>query len=253
MTALAAALVALVVVFSGALVGFFLQTRLPEHHLTPDSKDLVKLGAGVIATLAALVLGLLVGAAKHTLDSMDTEVMQTAVKAMVLDQTLADYGPETKTAREQLRASLTYGIARIDRADGRPAPQVASEGLPHGVHHVLASIRALTPQGDGQRWLQSRALDLGSDIQDDTWLLVEESENSLPMPFLVMLVLWIAGIFASFSLFAPRNATSLVVMFLCALSVATSIFLIAEMDRPLGGLIRVSTKPLVDAVARIGR
>lgn len=253
MTALLVAAVALSVVFAGALLGFFLQTRLPDHHLTAESEDLVKLGAGVIATLAALVLGLLVGAAKNTLDSMDTEVMQTAVRAMVLDQTLADYGPEAKEAREQLRASLAYGIGLIEHAHGRRVPQTASGGLPHGIHRALASIRALTPQGDGQRWLQSRALDIGSDIQDDTWLLVEQSENSLPVPFLIVLVLWIAGIFASFSLFAPRNATSLTVMFLCALSVAASIFLIAEMDRPLGGLVRVSTKPLTDALARLGR
>jgi hypothetical protein len=252
MTALLMALASLIAVFGGALFGFFVQSLLPDHHLTTESRDVVKLGAGVIATVAALVLGLLVGSAKNTLDEMEAEVMQTAVKAMVLDQTLAEYGPETAEARKQLRASLAYGIGLLDHADGQKLPPVTSGGLPHGIHRTLASIRALSPQDDGQRWLQSRALDLGSDIQDDSWLLIEQSDNSLPMPFLIALVVSLAGIFASFSLFAPRNATTVTAMFFCALSVAASIFLIVEMDRPLGGLIQVSTQPLEDARARLG-
>ena len=252
MTALLMALATLIVVFGGALLGFLVQSLLPHHHLTPESRDVVKLGAGVIATMAALVLGLLVASAKGTLDDMEAEVMQTAVKAMILDQTLAEYGPQTAEARAQLRASLAYGIGVLDRADGQKLPPITSGGLPHGIHRTLASIRALAPQDDGQRWLQARALDLGSDIQDDSWLLVEQSENSLPLPFVVALVLSLSAIFASFSLFAPRNATIVTAMLLCALSVATSIFLIVEMDRPLGGLIRVSTKALEDARERLG-
>ncbi len=253
MTALITACIALAIVFGGALVGLHLQARLPDHHLSGDSRDIVKLSAGVIATLAALVLGLLVSSAKGTLDSMDREVMQTAVKAMVLDRLLADYGPQTKAARQQLHEALRYAIDLIDNADSAVAVARNSTGLPHGIDRVQASLRGLVPQNDDQRWLQAQALTVSSDMADDGWLIIEESESSLPLPFIVALVLWLAAIFASFGLFAPRNATVMTVMFVCSLSVAASIFLIIEMDRPVGGLIRVSTKPLVDALARVGQ
>jgi hypothetical protein len=81
-------------IFGGALMGLFLRRRLPDHHLSNDSKDTVKLGAGLIATLSALVLGLLISSAKSSIDTIGSEITQSAAKIILLDRALANYAPQ---------------------------------------------------------------------------------------------------------------------------------------------------------------
>src|SRR5437868_15334662 len=97
-------------IFGAALLGLVLQRLLPEHHLRDTSKDTVKVVAGMIATLAALVLGLLVGSAKSSFDATNTAITQGGAKIILLDRVLAAYGPETKDVREQLRRAVAAGI-----------------------------------------------------------------------------------------------------------------------------------------------
>ena len=97
-------------IFGGALLGLFLQGLLPEHHLRDTSKDTVKVVAGTIATLSALVLGLLVGSAKSSFDATNTAIVQNGAKIILLDRVLAAYGPETKDLREQFRGTVAAGI-----------------------------------------------------------------------------------------------------------------------------------------------
>ena len=96
-------------IFGGVLLGMLLRSRLPDHHLSSDSKDTVKLGAGMIATLSALILGLLVSSAKGTFDTMNAEITLGASKIVLLDRVLANYGPVSRDAREQLRRSVAAG------------------------------------------------------------------------------------------------------------------------------------------------
>src|SRR5215467_12209422 len=100
-------------IFSGALLGIGLQRFLPDHHLNKETQDVVKLSSGTIATLTALVLGLLVSSAKSAFDSMNTGVVQGSAKIILLDRTLARYGPESKPAREQLKRSVAAGIETV--------------------------------------------------------------------------------------------------------------------------------------------
>jgi hypothetical protein len=85
------------------------------------------------------------------------------------------------------------------------------------------------------------------------WLLFEQQGSSLSMPFLVVVVFWLTIIFVSFGAFAPSNATVVATLFVCALSVSGSIFLVLEMDRPFTGLIQISDAPLRHALAQLGR
>ena len=134
----------------------------------------------------------------------------------------------------------------------QPAQVDAPETTP-SVEGIEARIRALSPQNDAQRWLQSRALTISGDLAGTRWLVFAQAGNSIPMPFLVVLVLWLTVLFGSFGLLAPRNATVIAALALCALSVAGSIFLILEMSRPLAGLIKVSSAPLRYAVSHLGQ
>src|SRR5207249_3254583 len=81
------------------------------------------------------------------------------------------------------------------------------------------------------------------------WLLHEQLQTSIPKPFMVVLIFWLAVIFGSFGLFAPGNGTVSMALFVCALSIAGAMFLILEMDEPFGGAIRISSAPVRDALA----
>lgn len=238
----------------GALAGIRLRTALPEHHFNDESRDTVKLGIGMVATITALVLGLVTASAKSSFDALDTVVKHTAMDILTLDRVLARYGPEANEIRAALKDAIgrkidlvwPRGSSRLAQMDPPPEATTAVEGL-------VDRIRGLSPQNDAQRRLQSRALDLGEALLRVRWLVVASVGTSVPVPFLVILLFWLTITFASFGLFAPRNATVIAVLVLCALSVAGAVFLILEMDRPLDGLITVSADPFRYALARLNQ
>ena len=106
-------LIVLACVFGGALLGIFLHAILPQNHLSSESKDIVKLGMGLVGTMAALVLGLLVASAKGSYDTQAGELTQLAANVTLLDRVLAHYGPETKEIRDQLRNTVIRIVNQI--------------------------------------------------------------------------------------------------------------------------------------------
>jgi hypothetical protein len=241
-------LIVLACVFGGSMLGMFLRTILPEHHLSADSKDVIKLGMGLIATMSALVLALLTNSAKGSFDTQRNELTQMSASIILLDRVLAHYGPETKDARDLLKGTVANMISRMwpDEGSGPEMQPVAAEAF-------YDKIQALSPQNDVQRQLQAQAVKISVDIGQARWLLFEQGGRSIPMPFLVLLIFWVTVIFLSFGLFAPRNATVIVTLFLCALSLSGAIFLILELDRPFGGLVSISSAPLRSALAQIDK
>ena len=252
MSALAIASIAFVCVFGGGVLGLFLRSLLPEHHLSEDSIGVVKLGVGLIATLSALVLGLLIASAKGSFDRVNDEFNQTAVNVIMLDRTLAQYGPETKDARELLRRTYASAVDMIFSGDGNG---VANWDTPQRLarwEQFQRKLRELAPGNDLQRSYQAEALALYKDLAQARWLIIEQGGDSMPTPFLVVLVLWLAIIFAGFGLVTAKNSTVVTVLFLCALSVSGSIFLIEEMNHPLQGLMKISSAPMLKAVSHLG-
>jgi hypothetical protein len=243
--------IAFVSVSSGALLGMALGAVLPEHHLSAESKDVVKLGMGLIATMAALVLGLLIASAKTSFDTRNSELQHVAADILVLDRVLAHYGPETKDARDLLRRAVEVRLDATWPSDSRPSRVDVPEGTPL-VEGMQDEIRALSPPDDAHRWLQSRALAVSADAAQTRWLIFGSSGSSIPAAFLVVLIFWITMIFGSFGLFAPRNATVVGVLLVCALSIAGSLVRILEMDRPLEGSMKISSAPLRYALAHLG-
>ena len=237
--------------FGGALLGLWMHSRLPAHHMVDATKDTVKLGIGMVATMTALVLGLVTASAKNSFDSVDSAVKHTAIDLLTLDRLLARYGPETTPTRAALKSAIGRKIELLWPQDGSNPAQADPSVSGAVLEGLVESIRALTPRDDAQRHLQSRALDLGESLLATRWLAVADQSTSIPFAFLVVLLSWLLIIFASFGLFAPRNATVVVVLVLCALSVAGAVFLVLEMDRPLEGLIRVSPEPLRQAFAKL--
>jgi len=240
-------------IFGGALIGLGLQRLLPKHHLSKDSQDVTKLGAGVIATVTALVLGLLVSSAKGSFDAMNARIVQMSAKAIILDRTLAEYGPEAKNAREQVRRSIETTMHKVwpEERTGVSATAVIERGA--SIEAVQADLRRLVPQDDAQRALLAQAHQIVSEVAESRWMLIEESQNELPNVFLVVLILWLTILFVSFGLFAPPNATVVAVLFICACTMSAAIFLILEMNRPLDGFIKVSSAPLRKTLEYLGK
>ncbi len=238
---------------SGALFGTVLHSSLPAHHLSGESKDLIKLGTGLIATLVALVLGLLVASAKSSYDTKSEELKQGAAKVILLDRDLKRLGPAADHARLvlrrliALRVQLPWGEEALRTLGEKPAPGAAS------LDELEDEIRGLPFTSERDRSLQATALQLSSDLSQTRWLIAAQSGATISTPFIVVVVSWLAVIFASFGLLAPRNITVWVVIALCALSVSASVFLILELDRPFGGVITLSKEPLQIALQRLSR
>jgi hypothetical protein len=250
--ALAISFVAFVIMLGGAAAGVLLRRIVPNHHLNDHSKDVVRLGSALVATLSALVLGLLITSAKNTYDTQRNEIRQITVKMVLLDSQLKRYGPETRTARELQRQATSQMIDRIwgERAVNSPtgAPfQPSVEG-----DLVYAAIEGLAPQNDVQRTLKFQALQTTTNITEQRVLLSEQSDAGLPWPLLVMLVFWLTILLASFTLFSSINPTSGAVLVIIALSASGAIFLILEMTNPFGGLMQIPSDSLRNALGVLG-
>jgi hypothetical protein len=245
--------VVFVCVFGGALLGMYLRTRLREHHLSSESKDLVRLGVGLIGTMSALVLGLLVASAKGSYDTQRSELIQMSSKVVVLDRVLAHYGPETKEARDYLRRTVEGMLDQFwpERVPLRETKEPTGAG---GAGEAFYDkVQALAPQNDPQRSLQAQALSITMDIGQTRWLMFQQAASSISAPLLVVVVFWLTIIFMSFGLFAQPHGLAIGVLFISAISVSAAIFLILELDQPFGGLIQISSAPLRSALALLGR
>jgi hypothetical protein len=228
------------------LLGSRVRRYLPGHHLSADSKDTVKLALGLVATMTALLLGLLVSSAKGTYDTQRTEVIQMAAKVAFLDRVLTAYGPEAAEARAQFRNAVAETVRRMwpDAAGER------TQLLPNaqGGDAVYGAIQALSPRDDLQRGLKAQAAGLALELGQLRMLLLAQMVPSIPPPLLVAVVCWLVVIFLGFSLLAPPNATTTLALISAAGSVAVAVFLIMELDHPLGGMIRISGEPMRNAL-----
>lgn len=246
MSAFTIGLIAFVCIFGGALAGLVLRAALPEHQLSDDSKDIVKVVTGLIATVSALVLGLLIASAKSTFDDVNAQFKQVAAKVIVVDRTLAQYGPAAKDARDLLRSAYAAHVEQLFSAGGTAASALRDT---LSLSQVNGKIRALVPANDTQRALKESAEQVVAEVAQVRWLGFEEAATSIPVAFLMVLVTWLAAMFLGFGLFSPRSATALTALLIGALVVSTSIFLIEEMGRPLSGVISISAEPMRNALA----
>lgn len=239
-------------VFGSAMLGVFLGKVMPDRHLNNDAKDIVKLATGLIATLAALVLGLLISSAKETFDQVNNELVQVSVKVVLLDRVLAQYGPDAKDVRALLKTGFATAAAQLLSGDEAQTQKMDTRETVARLEGIQSSIRVLTPQNDVQRALQSRAIEISSEIANSRWLLVLQRKGSISTALLVVMVFWLSVIFAAWGVFSPRNLLVIVVLLAASLSVSGATFVILEMDRPLTGWIRVSPGPMEEAITHLG-
>jgi hypothetical protein len=250
MSSLAISSITFVCVFGGAMTGMYIHRALPQHHLNSDTKDVVKLGMGLVGTMTALILGLLVSSAKSSFDAQNTELTDVSAKVIMLDRVLARYGPEASQARDLLRQVVA---GTIERTWPQSGPRASGLSAAPGGEILYEKVQQLVPQDDRQRSIQAQALSIGMSLGQTRWLMYEQGTTSVSWTLLALLVFWLTLTFTSFGLFAPANATAVASLFVSALSVSGAILLILEMYTPYGGLIQVSSAPLRAALAHLGQ
>ncbi|HEY7424595.1 MAG TPA: hypothetical protein VH682_10230 [Gemmataceae bacterium] len=238
-------------IFGGAMMAMIVGRALPEQHLRPDSKDTVKQGLAMIATLTALVLGLLVAAAKGSYDAQSAAIKQLSADVLLLDRVLARYGAETKEERDLLRRAVALLLNRLwPERDGQTANLSPGEARVEA-EAFYEKLAGLSPKNDSQSKIKARALDIANELEKTRLRLFAQKDSAIPLVFLVVLAFWLTILFAGLALLAPRNATVFSVLIVCALSVSGAIFLILELDRPFEGVMRVSSAPLQGALSQL--
>ena len=238
---------------TGMALGSYLRLVLPDAHTQADSKDILLTSAGMMATLVALIIGLLVTSAKSTFDEASSSITQGGAKIITLDYYLSHYGPEANGTRELLRKAVASGIKRIWPNDRMQGADLSKMETATDVADVYNNIREFSPKNESQKYFQTQALQLSADMMQSRWMLIEQSQTKLPRIFLVVLTFWLTILFAQFGMLAPRNRTALTALFICAISISCAIFLILELNAPLEGAIKVPSAPLHKALALIGK
>jgi hypothetical protein len=237
-----------VCLFGAAVLEMLIRGYLPGHHLDDKSQDAVKLGMGLVATMSALVLGLLVASAKSSYDRQNGEVRQIAANISQLDRVLADYGRDTVAIRDLLHRTVAHLADEVWAQGASRSAVLGDKKTDTGAWAIRHRIQALAPFDEGQRDLRALALQLTVDLARSRWRLVAEEGSAIPLPFLIILVFWLTVLFASFGLFAPKNATVVATLLVGTLSVAGAIFLILELDRPFDGVMRISADPIIQTL-----
>ena len=229
------------------LLGMALRRVLPEEHLKADSRDAVKLAMGLVATMAALLLGLLISSAKDSFDAARNDVAQLAAKVAFLDRALQVYGPETAAARTRLHAVMNESVAQLwpDR-DGAPVNMAPDAQAGNPFYKV---IQQLVPRDETQSSLTGQIVATTIEIGQLRELLAAHATPSISQPLLVIVVSWLVVIFLGFSVVSPTNLTTGLALLVTALSVTGAVFLILELDQPFVGLLRVSGEPFFKIIA----
>lgn len=244
-------LISFTAIFGGALVGFYARQRLPGHHLSSETQTAVTVSVAVIGTLSALVLGLMITSANSSFSARSDEVRELSLQLIRMDRNLRRYGPEADEARARLREWAVAKTQQLFPARGQPNP--SGEKTIVLLERVQDSILDLTPTNERQKYLRTLCLTLSSTLIQARWSLQQRTGHSTPVPFLILLIFWLAIVFASFGLFAPANPTAVIALFLCSLAVAGGIVLIEELDKPLSGFIHVSPESMRRALVEIAR
>jgi hypothetical protein len=249
MTNIGIGVTSFVAIFGGVLIGRFAGRRLPGHHLDAQTQSAVNVSVAVIATLAALVLGLMISAANGSFSARTDEIRQLSLQLIRMDRNLRRYGPEAGDARAKLHAWAAIKTQQLFPEKGKPQP--SSQTAIVMLEEVQDALLALAPKDERQKYLHTLCLTLSSELIQARWSLEVRAGHSIPVPFLILLIFWLAIVFASFGLFAPANHTAMVALLLCSLAVSGGIVLIEELDNPVSGFIQLPSEAMHKAVVEI--
>jgi hypothetical protein len=243
MNSIEIAVVALIIIFGGTLLGMYIGRRVP-HHLTPETRSVVTASMAVVGTMTALVIGLLISSANSSFSARNEALTRMSADVVRLDGLLRRYGPETDGIRTSLQRYTAMKTDELFGHVGEPASETEEPASTVVLYEVQDRILMLHPSDDDRRWLAAQALQIAGDLSDARWTIIQQNLSSVPLPFLALVVMWLTALFLSFGLFAPSNSTAIVSPFVCVLAISAAFKVVLDMDTPFGGPVHVSGFPL---------
>ena len=230
-------------IVAGVVLGMTLRARIPAPQLGHDTKEVIRLGAGLLATLAAVVISLMIASAKSSYDTQDAHFRQLAAYLVEADQLLAQYGPEATPVRRLMRQNVPAAMDRIwnEKASASQSTAFTVNSLAEQIYNA---IEALSPANDAQRSLKPRIVQASNDIARTRLLLFADGDKPILTPFLLILIVWLTVIFTSFGLFVEPGAVAWTALLVFALSVSSALFLVADLSQPFAGLMQISKEQL---------
>jgi hypothetical protein len=259
--------VLLLLLLVSSALGVIARPFLSERHRSAETTDLMRLVVTMLMTFAALVLGLLTSSVKAAFDGVNNDLRAFAVNIIQLDRSLRQYGTEADPARALLRSYTAAAIASTWTSEAKPpgdyyprhiapppsADSIESTSLGDMLMRIEIELRQLPAQDPRNRRLLTVILNQFERLTQLRWRLIEEARSSISMPFYIVMTFWLVIVFTSFGLSAPRNSLSYVTIPRGALSIASVIYVILDLDTPFTGLFMVSSQPMRDALAELSR
>ena len=242
-----------VLVLSSAALGSYVRSRLADHHFEESSLAAMRIAVGLVATLSALVLSLLISSGKSSLDLVNTALQHNAVTMIRLDRTLSQFGPSADGLRLQIKNDYGRWISFLFSNKTGTTAEAESRKILSGTYDIQGRIFALQTAGPSQDKLRDHAMQLWDDIFAGRWLALEHRRGSIPPSLIAVLIGWLTVIFGIFGFSAPRNWSMCVVFLLCAVSATTAVYVVLDLDTPFQGMVNASNTPMMDALKFMGR
>ncbi|MBZ9694150.1 DUF4239 domain-containing protein [Mesorhizobium sp. CO1-1-9] len=232
-----------------ALASTAIWPKLPAKHRDDDTNTVVRHAANLFGVMTSLMLGLMINSARNTFESINRNVHAYATELILLDRTLRQYGPQTDTVRQPL-------VVYVQRVAGDSSPTsetlVAANRLSEQLLAEIGTrLSALAPTDDAHGFIVQDARQHLQKVLELRWVLIEQSEGTIPVPLITLLVTWLVLIFASFGFRAPRNTITVSTYAASAALVAGAIYLIFDMDVAFSGPIQISMAPMERALSEL--
>ena len=232
-------------VLGAALLGLFTKTRLPSLHVD-DTTTVVRLVGNLFVVMTSLLLGLMLNSAKNTFETNNRNIRALATELILLDRTMRALGPEAEDARRHLVEYVQIALKEANVLEANPQAEASLEA-------AGTSLRTIRVSDEQQVALWNDARELYRQVVRQRWIVIDASGGTIPTPLIIMLILWLAIIFASFGYRAPRNIIVTASCLLAALLISAALYLILDMDTPSSSTIRASNIPFQRALAQLQR
>ena len=214
-------------------VGFYLRTRLDESYFSEDSKKSFNLGVGLVATMTALILGLITAESQSSFRTYGGILDKNASQILTVDRLLASYGEDAREIRLQLKGVVGEYLKQNHENEASLADSYFSSELEQAVDN----IRRLVPKTEYQNYLHAELLKASENLLATRLMVIAGIGKSVPKAFIAILFFWLTFIFFCFGLEANSNKLVIGILVFSALSVSSAIFLILELDTSHGGIL----------------
>jgi hypothetical protein len=240
------AVIAFLSMTGAALVGLFRKSGMPSEYLQDATSSVVRLVGNLFVVMTSLVLGLMLNSAKNTFETNSRDIRTLATEIILLDRTMRALGPEAGDARRHLVEYVQTVLREANILENAPQAEASLDAAGISLREIRVSDRQKVAV-----WNDAR--ELYRQVVRQRWVVLDEYGGTIPPPLIAVVILWLAIIFASFGYRAPHNSIVTASLFLAALAISATIYLILDMDMPFSGMTQVSNAPFQRALAQLQR